>query len=106
MIIDDKEAKTVMNEDPSHGDIDVVMHHIDGKWKTVVLWHLRKEPKQFNELKRLIPEITEDMLFLQLESLEKDEIVEKKVYAEIPPRVEYFLTAEGKTRKLDSSLTT
>lgn len=73
------------------------MDYIGGKWKTVVLWYLRNERRRFSELKKQIPEITEKMLSLQLKQLEKDGIVGRKVYAEVPPRVEYFLTEEGKT---------
>jgi DNA-binding HxlR family transcriptional regulator len=77
--------------------MDVTMNYIGGKWKTVVLWYLRKEAKRFSELKRHIPDITEKMLSVQLKQLEKDGIIGRKIYAEVPPRVEYFLTAEGKT---------
>ncbi|MCX6183372.1 MAG: winged helix-turn-helix transcriptional regulator [Bacteroidetes bacterium] len=73
------------------------MHYIGGKWKTVILWYLRNDTKRFNEIKKHIPDITEKMLSLQLKSLEEDGIIKRKVYAEIPPKVEYSLTAFGKT---------
>jgi DNA-binding HxlR family transcriptional regulator len=97
MIIEGKEYKIRMNGKIYHCALDVTMDFIGGKWKTVVLWYLRKEPKRFSELKRSIPEITEKMLSLQLKKLEKDGVIERKVYAEVPPRVEYFLTKNGKT---------
>lgn len=73
------------------------MNYIGGKWKTVVLWYLKKEKKRFNELKKLIPNITEKMLSLQLKDLESDGIVKRKIYPEVPPKVEYSLTDFGKT---------
>jgi DNA-binding HxlR family transcriptional regulator len=73
------------------------MHFIGGKWKTVVLWYLRKDKKRFSELKRQIPDITEKMLSIQLKKLEEDGLVGRTVHPEVPPRVEYFLTDFGKT---------
>lgn len=97
MIIDDKEKVILLSGREFHCAMDVTMRYIGGKWKTVVLWYLRKDKKRFSELKRLIPNITEKMLSLQLKDLEKDGIVERKLYPEVPPRVEYFLTDFGKT---------
>lgn len=97
MIIDGKEFKIHMKGKIYHCPMDVTMQYIGGKWKTVVLWYLRGERKRFSELKKHMPEITEKMLSLQLKKLERDGIVERKVYAEVPPRVEYSLTKDGKT---------
>ena len=80
-----------------HCALDVTMAFIGGKWKSIVLWYLRKERKRFSELKRNIPGITEKMLSLQLRELEKDALVQRTIYAEVPPRVEYALTEEGRT---------
>ena len=80
-----------------HCALDVTMAFIGGKWKSIVLWYLRKERKRFSELKRNIPGITEKMLSLQLRELEKDGLVQRTIYAEVPPRVEYALTEEGRT---------
>lgn len=97
MVIDNKEKIFLLNGEEFHCAMDVTMRFIGGKWKTVVLWYLRKDKKRFSELKRLIPNITEKMLSLQLKDLENDGLVGRKVYAEIPPRVEYFLTDFGKS---------
>jgi DNA-binding HxlR family transcriptional regulator len=97
MVIDNQEKIIVLNGEQFHCALDVTMHFIGGKWKTVVLWYLRKDKKRFSELKRLIPNITEKMLSLQLKDLEKHGIVSRKVYPEIPPRVEYFLTDFGRS---------
>lgn len=96
MILDGKEVVVKINGRTYHCALDITMAHIGGKWKTVVLWYIRKEPKRFGELKKLMPDITEKMLSLQLKALERDGIVTRKVYAEVPARVEYFLTKEGK----------
>lgn len=97
MIIEGKEYEIVMGDETYYCAMDVSMSFIGGKWKTVVLWYLRKGPKRFGELKKLIPPITEKMLSLQLKELEKDGIVKRSIFPEVPPRVEYELTDEGKT---------
>jgi DNA-binding HxlR family transcriptional regulator len=97
MVIDNKEKVIVLNGQEFHCAMDVTMNYIGGKWKTVVLWYLRKDRKRFSELKRHIPNITEKMLSLQLKDLENDGIIGRKLYAEVPPKVEYFLTDFGKT---------
>lgn len=69
-----------------------------GKWKPVILLNLLSEsPMRFSELKRAIPKITQKMLTKQLRKLESQEIIARKVYAEVPPRVEYSITEYGKT---------
>jgi len=97
MIIDSQEKVFVLGGKEYHCAMDVTMDYIGGKWKTVVLWYLRKDKKRFSELRRLIPNITEKMLSLQLKDLEKDGIVKRKIYPEVPPKVEYCLTDFGKT---------
>jgi DNA-binding HxlR family transcriptional regulator len=97
MIIDNEEKVIVLNGQEFHCAMDVTMNFIGGKWKTVVLWYLRNDRKRFSELRRLIPNITEKMLSLQLKNLESDGIVGRKLYPEVPPRVEYFLTDFGKS---------
>ena len=97
MIIDGKKYKFRMLNQDFHCALDVTMHYIGGKWKTVVLWYLRKGKKRFGELKALIPDITDKMLTIQLRALAEDGIVNRTVYPEVPPRVEYALTEEGET---------
>lgn len=70
---------------------------IGGKWKLLILWHLKDEAKRFSELKRLIPEITEKMLMQQLRELEKDEIVNRDIQSDVPPKVKYSFTEYGKS---------
>ena len=97
MLIDNKEKIFILDGKEYHCAMDVTMDYIGGKWKTVVLWYLRKDKKRFSELRKLIPNITEKMLSLQLKGLENDGLVKRKIYPEVPPKVEYYLTDFGKT---------
>lgn len=74
---------------------------LQGKWAIVVLYQLSTGTQRFNELERNIPEITRSMLTRQLRQLEHDKLINRKVYAEVPPRVEYSLSELGdKFRKV------
>lgn len=76
----------------------ITMRFIGGKWKAVILIHLAKDNKRYNELRKQIPTITERTLSLQLKQLEEDGLIERKVYSEKPPlMVEYSLTDFGKS---------
>lgn len=77
--------------------VEVCVEVIGGKWKGVILYHLLGGTKRFNELLRLMPGVTQRMLTRQLRELEADMIVERKVYPEVPPKVEYSLTEFGRT---------
>ncbi|UOQ49390.1 helix-turn-helix transcriptional regulator [Gracilibacillus caseinilyticus] len=69
-----------------------------GKWKPIILLHLLNHGTQrFNELRRQMPGITQKMLTKQLRELEAEDIVERVVYAEVPPKVEYSITDYGKS---------
>ena len=70
---------------------------IGGKWKTEIIWHLLGGTKRPSELRRLIPKISERVLIDRLRELESDNILERIVYQQIPPKVEYSLTDYGKT---------
>ncbi|MEH7375689.1 winged helix-turn-helix transcriptional regulator [Neobacillus drentensis] len=77
---------------------ELTLEVIGGKWKMLILWHLGKEgTKRFNELKALMPGITQRMLVNQLRDLEEDFIVHREVYPVVPPKVEYSLTEQGKS---------
>jgi len=79
--------------------VEAALEAIGGKWKGVILYHLQNDTKRFNELRKLIPDITQRMLTKQLRELEKDNIINRKVFAEVPPKVEYSLTKFGLTLK-------
>ncbi|MEM1003279.1 MAG: winged helix-turn-helix transcriptional regulator [Bacteroidota bacterium] len=76
----------------------LTMGVIGGKWKTVILYHLMSGTLRYNELRKCMSTVTERTLSLQLQALEKDGLVERKVYHNKPPlKVEYSLTDFGRT---------
>ena len=77
--------------------VQATLKVLGGKWKILILWHLKDGARKFSELKRLMPEITERMLIQQLRELEKDEIVHRNVYPDVPPKVEYSFTNYGRS---------
>lgn len=70
---------------------------VGGKWKPVIIWILIPGPKRFGELHKTIPGIALKVLSRHLKELEADGIITRKVYAEVPPRVEYTLTEKGQS---------
>jgi len=78
--------------------VEATLSLIDGKWKGVILYHLfEEEVLRFNELRRRLPNITQRMLTTPLRELEADGFVARKVYPEVPPKVEDRLSEHGKT---------
>ena len=76
--------------------VEATLDVIGGKWKGVILYQLA-ETRRFTELQRLIPGINRRMLTLQLRELERDGLIHREVYREVPPKVEYSLTEFGHT---------
>lgn len=77
--------------------VEVTLSVMGGKWKPVILYHLRGQTYRFNELRRLMPAVTHKMLAQQLDELERDGLIQRTVYDEMPLRVEYSLTEYGRT---------
>jgi DNA-binding HxlR family transcriptional regulator len=73
------------------------MNLIEGKWKIIVLYKLLRGTLRFNELRRLMPLVTQRMLTHQLRELEADGLIVRTVYAQVPPRVEYALSERGRS---------
>ncbi len=79
--------------------VKITLDVIGGKWKPLIIYHLEKDTMRFSQLKNVISGITQKMLTAQLREMEKDRIVARKVYAQVPPKVEYSLTEYGLTLK-------
>ena len=77
--------------------IRTTLELLGGKWKLLILFQLFKGPLRLNELKKSIPDISEKMLIQELKTLVSSDLVSRKNYGEVPPRVEYSLTENGKT---------
>lgn len=77
-------------------EIEVTLEILSGKWKSLIIWNLSiHKVVRYNEFKRLIPGITQKMLSQQLKDLEQNKLVNRTVYPQVPPMVEYSLTQLG-----------
>lgn len=77
--------------------VETTLDIIGGKWKGILLYHLIDGKKRFNEFRKPYPKITQRMLTLQLRELERDGVIHREVYKQVPPKVEYSLTEFGRT---------
>lgn len=84
-----------LNHEKAHCPVDYAFKRIGGKYKGRILWVLREDVLRYGELKRAIVGITPKMLTQTLRELESDQLVSRKVYPEVPPKVEYTLTETG-----------
>ena len=83
--------------DPFNCPVTVTTHIIGGKWKPSILYYLQGRTRRFSELQKLLSGPTKKMLTQQLRELERDHIILRKVFAQVPPRVEYSLTRHGES---------
>ena len=86
---------TTITECPVHAVLEV----LGGKWKIFIVWYISQSPRRFSELRRAMIGVTEKMLTKQLRELESDGIISRRVYPQIPPKVEYSMTKFGLTLK-------
>jgi DNA-binding HxlR family transcriptional regulator len=88
-----KQRHQIYTNCPVEASLDL----IGGKWKSIILFRVLEETRRFNELRRILPGLTQRMLTNQLRELEQDGLIMRKVYAEVPPKVEYSISEFGKT---------
>ncbi|MEM7441798.1 MAG: helix-turn-helix domain-containing protein [Pseudomonadota bacterium] len=77
--------------------VEATVAVIGGKWKPILLFHMLGGPKRFSELQRLVPQASDRMLTRSLRELEADRLILREIYAEVPVRVEYSLSKDGKS---------
>lgn len=77
--------------------VELSLDIIGGKWKMPIIWSLREDTLRYGEIRKSLPKVTHKMLTQQLRELESNEIIKRKVYPEVPPKVEYSLTLLGKS---------
>lgn len=99
-----KECELIMKQDLPACPVEITMGLIGDKWKVLILRDLLTGTKRFGELKKSVTGITQKVLTNNLRDMEASKLLERKVYAEVPPRVEYSLTETGLSLKpiLDS----
>jgi DNA-binding HxlR family transcriptional regulator len=76
---------------------EATLNVIGGRWKVLIVWHLFDGVKRFSELRRAIAPVTQKMLTKQLRELERDGVLKRRVYPQVPPKVEYSLTDRGQS---------
>jgi DNA-binding HxlR family transcriptional regulator len=77
--------------------LEATMDVLSGKWRSLILWHLMDEKLRFSEIQKIVPGISKKVLSEHLHVLEKNNLISRKVFPEVPPRVEYDITEKGKT---------
>lgn len=88
-----------MGDEHAGCPVEITLALLGNKWKVLILREIFTGTKRFGELSRGVPGISQKMLTQQLRQMEEDNLVHRKVYAEVPPRVEYSLTEMGKSLK-------
>lgn len=99
LVMKEKNHPEIKNKssDISECPVTFTMSKVGGKWKPIILYLITKRANRFGVLQRGITGISKQMLTKQLRELEKDGLLSRNIYAEIPPRVEYSLTELGKS---------
>jgi DNA-binding HxlR family transcriptional regulator len=88
-----------MKSPPTHCPAESALAVIGGRWKILILYRLFERPYRFSELKRALGGCTQKMLIQQLREMEADGLVRRKVFPQVPPKVEYSLAPRGRTLK-------
>lgn len=77
--------------------LEATMDVLSGKWRSLILWHLMQENLRFSQIREIVPGISKKVLSEHLRVLEKNDLISRKVYPEVPPKVEYSITDKGRT---------
>jgi len=85
------------NEKEYKCSLEATMDVLGGKWRSLILWHLIKEDLRFSQIQKIVPGISKKVLSEHLRLLEKNDLIIRIVFPEVPPRVEYKISEKGKT---------
>lgn len=77
--------------------VELTLGTLQGKWKVLILWHIRQSTLRYSEIRRKLPKVSHKMLSQQLRELEADGLIHRELYPVVPPKTEYSLTDEGLT---------
>ncbi len=88
-------GKIIYREKDYNCPLELSMDIVGGKWKSIIVFYLRKGAKRSGELQKMMPSITNKIYTHSLRELERDNIISRKVYPVVPPHVEYSLTPRG-----------
>jgi DNA-binding HxlR family transcriptional regulator len=77
--------------------LEATMDALGGKWRSLILWHLIEKDLRFSQIQEIVPGISKKVLSEHLRVLEKNGFISRKVYAQVPPKVEYMITPYGKS---------
>lgn len=77
--------------------LEAAMDLLAGKWRALIIWHLIQENLRFSQIQKILPGISKKVLSEHLKIMEQNELIERTVFPEVPPRVEYNITEKGKT---------
>ena len=88
--------KIIYKEKEYACSFEFAMNMVSGKWKAMVLWHLRDDTLRYSEIRKILGKITQKMLTQTLRDLESNQLITRKVYPVVPPKVEYTITKHGK----------
>ena len=79
-----------------YNPVEFALTFIGGTWKMPILWRPNQKSQRYSQIKKTLPRVSDKMLTSQLRELEELGLISRKVFAEVPPRVEYTITKEGK----------
>lgn len=85
------------NEKEYKCPLEAAMDLLGGKWRSLILWHLIQEDLRFSQIQKIVPGISKKVLSEHLRIMEQNDLIERTVFPEVPPRVEYNITSKGRT---------